>query len=71
MEIKKKKRTTIADTLRAMKVGDTVFFPFDQYNPNTVRATPGTTLYKERAEGRKWITKTDIFGKRVAVTRVL
>lgn len=67
----KARRGDIKDRFLKMEVGDVIFFPFDQYNPNTVRATPHSTLYNELAEGKKWMTRTDLFGKRVAVTRVL
>lgn len=71
MEKTRTKRGNIKERFLRMNVGDTIYFPFDEYNPNTIRSTATTTLYKEVAEGMKWITKTDTFGKRVAVTRVL
>ena len=71
MKKTKTKRGEIADQFRKMKVGQTIFFPIDKYNPQTIRATPSSTLYKERAAGMKWITEFDVRGKRIAVTRVL
>lgn len=71
MEKTKIKRGEIAEKFRSMEVGETIFFPIDSYNPNTIRSTPHTTLHKELADGKKWITKYDPFGARVAVTRVL
>lgn len=71
MEKARIKRGFIKDRFLGMKVGETIYFPFDEYNPNTIRSTATTTLYKEMSEGMKWTTKTDIFGKRIAVTRVL
>lgn len=70
MEKTKSRRGEIKDRFLKMKVGDTIFFPFDRYNPSTIRSTPASTLYNEVAEGMRWTTKTDIFGKRVAVTRI-
>lgn len=71
MEKTKPRRGEIKSRFLEMKVGETIFFPFSEYNPNTIRSTPSSTLLKEVSEGKKWITKTDPFGKRVAVTRVL
>lgn len=71
MEKTKTQRGEIKSRFLEMKVGETIFFPFDKYNPNTIRSTPASTLSYAVAQGMKWITKTDPFGKRVAVTRVL
>lgn len=71
MEKTKTKRGEIKDRFLKMEVGDVIYFPFEEYNPNTIRSTPASTLYNEVAEGKKWITKTDTFGKRMVVTRVL
>lgn len=70
MEKTKTQRGEIKSRFLEMEVGDTIFFPFDKYNPNTIRSTPASTLSYAVAEGMRWTTKTDIFGKRVAVTRI-
>jgi hypothetical protein len=71
MEKTKSKRGKIAEIFRKMNVGDTVFFPIGEYNPSTIRSAPVSILYKEYAEGWRWKTKFDPFGKRIAVTRIM
>lgn len=67
----KHKRGEIVRRFREMKVGETIFFPFDEFDSPTIRSTPTASLYREMAEGKRWTVKTDIFGKRMAVTRLL
>lgn len=60
----------IAEEFRRMEIGEVVQFPMAQYNYNTIRSTPSTTLVKERLDGKKWRTKINFDEKCVEVTRV-
>ncbi|MDE6803395.1 MAG: hypothetical protein K2J29_02005 [Muribaculaceae bacterium] len=56
--------------MRDMKVGDTVRFPIDKYNYNSIRAMPGTSLVPDRMKGKKWKTKINYEDKCIDVIRV-
>lgn len=60
----------IAEEFRRMEIGEVVQFPTAQYNYNSIRATPSTTLVNERLEGKKWRTKINFDDKCVEVTRL-
>lgn len=61
----------IAEEFRNLSVGEVILFPMLDYNPNTVRNTPSTTMLNERIKtGKKWITSTDMENKCVYVARV-
>lgn len=60
----------IADEFRRMEIGEVVRFPMSQYNYNTIRATPSTTLVKERIEGMRWRTKINFDDRCIEVTRI-
>ncbi len=59
----------IAEEFRRMLVGDIVHFPLAQYNYNSIRSTPSTSLVPERMEGKQWKTKLDFDNKCVEVIR--
>lgn len=52
-----------------MKEGEIVSFPFDKYNPTSVRNTP-SQLIEQRGQGYEWITKADYHKRRVLVVRI-
>ena len=58
------------DEFRKMEVGDVVRFPIADYNYNSLRTLPSTSLVPERVEGRSWKTRLDIDNACVDVTRV-
>lgn len=58
----------LGDEMRKMKVGETVKFPFDKYNYNTVRSTPAS-LWTERAKGMQWRTRANYEDGCTEVTR--
>lgn len=60
----------IAEEFRKLGVGEAVRFPLSEYNYNSVRATPSTSLVNDRAEGKKWKTKINFDDKCVEVTRI-
>lgn len=60
----------IAEEMRRMNVGDVVRFPTAQYNYNSIRSAPSTSLVAERMEGKKWKTKINFDDKCVEVTRI-
>lgn len=60
----------IAEELRNMEVGEVVQFPIPDYNYNSIRTAPNSTLIKERLEGRRWKQKLDCDNRRVLVTRI-
>lgn len=66
----KSQRQRIAEMFRDMKVGDVVQFPFSDYNPSTIRSTPGSSLLKEMSEGMKWRTRANMMDKCIDVTRI-
>ena len=59
----------ISAELRDMAVGETVIFPIEKYNYNSIRSTP-STLVEERAEGWRWTTRVDFDDKCIYVRRV-
>lgn len=71
--MEKTKRTAtlgIAEEFRRMVVGEVVQFPLAQYNYNSIRSTPSTSLVPERMEGKQWKTKLDFDNKCVEVIRI-
>ncbi len=60
----------IAEEFRRMEIGDVVQFPTAQYNYNSIRATPSTSLVNERMEGKRWRTKINFDNKCVEVIRI-
>lgn len=61
---------SIAEEFRKMEVGESVSFPLEKYNYNSVRVAPTTTLMKERIlEGKRWTTNIDYDNKYILVTR--
>lgn len=60
----------IADEFRKMEVGDVVRFPLSNYNYNSVRATPSTTLVPDRAAGKRWKTRINYDDKCTEVIRI-
>ncbi len=60
----------IADEFRKMEVGDIVQFPLANYNYNSVRATPSTTLVPDRAAGKRWKTRVNYDDKCTEVIRI-
>ena len=59
----------IVEEFKDMKVGDVVHFPIPDYNYNTIRATPSSSLAEEKCEGRSWSSRLDTKNKCVTVTR--
>lgn len=60
----------VAAEFRKLDVGDVVLFPIVNYNYNTIRVTPFTSLMNEKVlEGRRWTTKFDEPNKSIAVLR--
>ncbi len=60
----------VAEEYRRMEVGDIVVFPIPQYNYQTIRCAPSTSLIEESMEGKRWTTRIDRNNKGVAVLRV-
>lgn len=60
----------ITEEIRRMGIGDVVQFPLSQYNYNSIRATPSTSLVNERLEGKRWRTKINFDNKCVEVIRI-
>lgn len=60
----------ITEEFRRMKIGDVVQFPTAQYNYNSIRATPSTSLVNDRMEGKRWRTKINLDNKCVEVIRI-
>lgn len=52
-----------------MNPGEIIYFPIPEYNYNSIRVAPKTTLMRERLDGWKFSVKLDIDNRRVAVTR--
>lgn len=59
----------IAEELRGMNPGEIIYFPIPEYNYNSIRVAPKTTLMRERLDGWKFTVKLDIDNRRVTVTR--
>lgn len=59
----------VTGELRNMEVGETVRFPFDKYNPSSVRSA-ASALYVERMNGKKWSTQTNCDEWYTDVTRI-
>lgn len=69
---KAKVRTAIGGItaeFRGMTMGETVIFPMEKYNYNSIRST-GSTLVTQRAQGWKWKTRVDFDDKCIYVWRV-
>ncbi len=62
-------RQTIADKFRSMAVGDSIEFPFAEYNASTIRSTPRSSLLLEMTKGMRWRVNTDIDKGCMVVTR--
>lgn len=60
-------RRSVIDVLRNMDVGDTEIFPIAQ--KTSVNNTLSSRLYKEKAEGMIWKTKTNVGEMIFLVTR--
>lgn len=61
----------VAEEFRNLSVGEVIMFPMLNYNPNTVRNTPSTSMLNERVRtGKKWKTSTDMEDQCVYVVRV-
>lgn len=60
-------RRNVIDVLRNMDVGDTEIFPITQ--KTSVTNTLNARLYKEKAEGMAWKTKSDVKNMQFLVTR--
>ena len=70
--MKKRIRTATDDAtveFRKMKIGETVRFPFDAYNNNSLRSLPSSALANDRKQGKSWKTRTDFKEGCVFVTR--
>lgn len=50
----------IAAEMRALAIGESVAFPLDKYKYNSVRASPSTTLVRDRLDGKRWSTRLDL-----------
>ncbi len=61
----------IAAEARDMKVGDVVRFPLDNYNYNSIRSAPNSTLMPDRiSSGKRWKTKLDWEDRVVDLIRI-
>lgn len=61
----------VAEEFRKLKVGEVISFSMLDYNANTVRNTPSSSMLNERAKtGKKWITSTNMEDKCIYVVRV-
>ena len=61
-------RRAVIDVLRNMDVGASEVFPIIQ--KTSVAYTLNARLYKEKAEGMAWKTKSDVKNMRFIVTRI-
>ena len=59
----------MGDELRKMEIGETVRFPFDKYNYNSVRSAPAS-LWAERSKGMQWRTRANYDEGCTEVTRI-
>lgn len=63
-------KTDIKTEFLKMKVGDIVLFRLKDYNYQTLRTTPSTTLVAQSLDGMSWSTNLDRDNKSCAVVRV-
>lgn len=70
LEVIKKAKGKAIEEFRAMKTGEKLAFPIDEYNYSTIRAIPSSALVRERCDGWRWKTTLSVPDRAIIVTRV-